>query len=116
MRLFPGEPVFGPWRVEPITSVLARIQPGVRTPTVAVDGRSAGGKTTSDRVDAPQRGMERDGGPSAEAFWREWETEEEPFLPADRPWEPADLIVAGSLELAYDPSTELVGTDRMMRP
>lgn len=46
MRLFPGEPEFGPWRAEPISSVLARIRPGAGTRIVAVDGRSAGGKTT----------------------------------------------------------------------
>jgi hypothetical protein len=46
MRLFPGEPAFGPWRVEPIPSVLARIRPGAGTRIVAADGRSAGGKTT----------------------------------------------------------------------
>ncbi len=209
MRLFPGEPEFGPWRVGSIASVLARIQPGLTTPVVAVDGRSAGGKTTcatrlaatvpdatvvhtddvawfqaffdwasllrdgvlgpvraghavayrppawksrgrvgaievaadcpllivegvgvsrlelagyfdlrlwvqSDRVDARQRGIERDGGPSTEAFWDEWEAEEVPFLAADRPWERAELIVAGGPGLPYDPATELVLTGPMM--
>jgi hypothetical protein len=46
MRLFPGEPAFGPWRVEAIASVLARTRTGPGTRVVAVDGRSAGGKTT----------------------------------------------------------------------
>ncbi len=46
MRLFPGEPEFGPWQAEPISSVLVRIRPGAGTRIVAVDGRSAGGKTT----------------------------------------------------------------------
>lgn len=46
MTLFPGEPAAGPWRVEPIAAVLARVRPADGVPIVAVDGRSAGGKTT----------------------------------------------------------------------
>jgi hypothetical protein len=46
MELFPGEPAFGPWRVEATRSVLDRVRPGAGTRIVAVDGRSAGGKTT----------------------------------------------------------------------
>lgn len=203
MELFPGEPEFGPWRVEAIPSVLGRAR------IVAVDGRSAGGKTTcatrlaaavpgatvvhtddvawyesffdwasllrdgvlepvraeravayrppawdsrgrdraievpagcpllvvegvgasrrelsdrfdlrlwvqSDRVEAHRRGIVRDGGPSHQAFWDEWEAEEVPFLAADRPWERAGLIVAGSPALPYDPATELVVADPRM--
>lgn len=209
MRLFPGEPAFGPWRAEAITAVLARARSGGRTRVVAVDGRSAGGKTTcatrlaaavpggtvvhtddvawyesffdwaallregvlepvragcavayrppawaargregaievpagcpllvvegvgisrrelsdhidlclwvqSDRVAARRRGIERDGGPDHEAFWDEWEAEEIPFLAADRPWERADLIVAGTPGRPYDPATELLGADPRM--
>lgn len=46
MQLFPGEPPAGPWRVEPTAAVLARLRPADGPPIVAVDGRSAGGKTT----------------------------------------------------------------------
>ena len=68
----------------------------------------------SDRVAAHRRGIVRDGGPSHQAFWDEWETEEVPFLTADRPWERAGLIVAGSPALPYDPATELVVADPRM--
>jgi hypothetical protein len=44
MRPHPGEPVAGPWRVVPAGQVLALLgHPRV----LAVDGRSAGGKTTA---------------------------------------------------------------------
>jgi hypothetical protein len=47
----PGEPVAGPWRVVPINELLAAVfdpsgAGGCRPWTLAVDGRSAGGKTT----------------------------------------------------------------------
>ena len=47
----PGEPVAGPWRVVPIAELLAAVfdpsaAGGCRPWTLAVDGRSAGGKTT----------------------------------------------------------------------
>jgi hypothetical protein len=157
MRPFPGEPEFGPWRAEPISSVLARIRPGPGTRVVAVDGRSAGGKTTcavrlaatvpdatvvhtddvawyqaffdwafllsgyfdlrlwvqSDRVEARRPGLERDG-PAEEPFWNEWDAEQVPFLAADRPWERADLIVAGGSELPYDPEAEMLVAHPMM--
>lgn len=68
----------------------------------------------SDRVEARRRGIERDGGSSWEAFSDEWDAEEVPFLAADRPWERADLIVAGSPELPYDPTKEFVVAEPMM--
>lgn len=33
------------------------------------------------------------------AFWHEWMAHEEPFLADDRPWERADVVVAGTREL-----------------
>jgi hypothetical protein len=52
MRLQPGEPAAGPWRVEPLTRViealLDRTGPITGRPVVvaAVDGRSSSGKST----------------------------------------------------------------------
>jgi hypothetical protein len=60
----------------------------------------------SDAARARARGIERDGGDVA--FWDEWDAEEVPFLARDRPWERADLIVAGARVLAHDLRTELV--------
>lgn len=60
----------------------------------------------SDAVDARSRGIARDGGDVA--FWDEWEGEEVPFLRQDRPWERADVIVAGSSVLDHDPDCEVV--------
>ncbi len=40
-----------------------------------------------------------------------WMAEEIPFLAEQRPWEHADLIVAGSPTLAHDPKRELVVAD-----
>jgi hypothetical protein len=37
--------------------------------------------------------------------------EERPFLAADRPWERARLVVAGTPPLGHDPRTELVVAD-----
>jgi hypothetical protein len=34
--------------------------------------------------------------------------EEEPFLADQRPWERADLIVAGTPPISFDPATQLV--------
>lgn len=65
----------------------------------------------ADRAVAWARGLARDGGAEHEAFWREWEAEEQPFLAANRPWERADVVVDGALTLLHDPEAEwLVAT------
>lgn len=51
LRLHDGEPPAGPWRVEPLTGLVSRLLPAAPPPprrahVVAVDGRSASGKTT----------------------------------------------------------------------
>jgi hypothetical protein len=40
-----------------------------------------------------------------------WRVEERPLLAADRPWERACLVLAGTPPLAHDPPTELVVAD-----
>ncbi|GAA1657068.1 uridine kinase family protein [Actinoplanes couchii] len=72
----------------------------------------------SDYAQAEERGLRRDmdrnGFDLAEAQrqWQEWEAEEVPFLEADRPWERADVIVAGTPALDHDPATHLVTAGR----
>lgn len=57
----------------------------------------------ADRTEAERRGLERDvasgthGDRSATvAFWNMWSEAERRYLSGDRPWERADLIVAGT--------------------
>ncbi|MDP9418495.1 MAG: hypothetical protein M3P48_11870 [Actinomycetota bacterium] len=85
-----------------------------------VEGVGAGRRELSDRTDAliwvqsdateaRRRAIARDGGDAAAAtFWDEWEAEEVPFLAHQRPWDRADLVVAGTPDLPHDPDTELV--------
>ncbi len=60
----------------------------------------------SDAADARTRGIARDGGDVA--FWDEWDAEEVPFLDEHRPWERADVVVAGARVLDHDPDREVV--------
>jgi hypothetical protein len=63
----------------------------------------------SDTEQARTRGITRDGGDAAAvAFWDEWMSEEFPFLAEQRPWERADVVVAGTPDVAYDPTSEVV--------
>jgi len=210
MRLGPGEPAAGPWRVEELTAFVRSLAEPSGSPRVlAVDGRGGGGKSTlaarlsallagsvvvhtddvawchsrfgwddlmvdgilvplrsgrdvhfqppawaprgrTGHIDVPAgaptviiegvgasrrevtplidaaiwvqsdfdraqiRGIRRDilrdglDPAAAEREWLEWQDEEVPFLLADRPWERAGFVVAGTPELPHDPQTEVV--------
>ena len=65
----------------------------------------------SDQREAARRSLARvgqPGGPRTIQDLREWMAEEEPFLADQRPWERADLVVAGTPPIPFDPLTELV--------
>lgn len=62
----------------------------------------------SDMTRARVRGIDRDGGEAAVAFWDEWMDAELVFLADQRPWERADAIVCGTPELEHDPTLEVV--------
>lgn len=47
-------------------------------------------------------------GETTAADRRAWMAEENPFLLADRAWERASVVVAGSPELPHDPESEVV--------
>jgi hypothetical protein len=125
LSLFPGEPAFGPWRPADLKDLLdgsvrsvavdGRSGAGKTTLAHALAAtvlRSAVVHTDdiaraeladlvdraiwvqSDREVARERGIERDGGDAA--GWDEWQSEEVPFLERDRPWERAEVIVAGT--------------------
>jgi hypothetical protein len=105
----------------------ARDRPGAVTvpagcPLVVVEGVGIGRRdlaewfdglvwVQTDRALARTRGLIRDGA-DHEAFWDEWQVEEQPFLAAERPWERAGVVVDGAADLPHDPATELVVADR----
>jgi hypothetical protein len=122
-----GEPEAGPWRAEPLSTVieaLTRPVPGgaVRgSPVVlAVDGRSNAGKTTlAARIGGAVPGsavvhtddIARIGKPNEAptlVHHREWMAEEILFNAAQRTWQRADVIVCGTPQVPYDPVTEIV--------
>lgn len=88
------------------------VPPGLRL--VVVEGVGSSQRDVADLVDAvvwvqsddvltEERGIARDiaegvNGDEAQtvAFWHEWIGQERPFLADDRPWERADVIVAGT--------------------
>lgn len=65
----------------------------------------------SDAADARTRGLAR-GGDDHVAFWDEWDAEEVPFLAAHRPWERADVVLAGTPVLDHEPASEVVVAPR----
>lgn len=91
-------------------------------PLLIIEGVGAGRRETAHLVDAliwlqsDQRAAERrslarvgqPGGPRTVRDLREWMAEEEPFLADQKPWERAELIVAGTPQIHFDPLTELV--------
>lgn len=68
----------------------------------------------SDRAEAYARGTERDAATGPAADCAAWAAEEVPFLAADRPWERADVVLAGRGEIPYDPVRELIVAGRRM--
>ena len=63
----------------------------------------------SDFAEAKRRAILRDGGDApARERWHAWMTEELPFLAADRPWERATIIVAGTPDIVHDHTREVV--------
>jgi hypothetical protein len=65
----------------------------------------------ADQQETERRSLARVGQPggsrSVDAH-RDWMEEEEPFLAQQRPWERADLLVAGTPPIPFDPSAEVV--------
>jgi len=69
----------------------------------------------SDQAEAERRSLARVGQPGEPRTvqdLRDWMAEEEPFLADQRPWERADLVVAGTPQIPFDPVTELVVAQR----
>ena len=91
-------------------------------PLLIIEGVGAGRREAAHLVDAlvwvqsDQREAERrsraragqPGGPQTVQDLRAWMAEEEPFLAGQRPWERADLVVAGTPQISLDPVTELM--------
>jgi hypothetical protein len=84
------------------------IEVGAGSPLVVIEGVGAARRelmpfldaviwVQSDLNEADRRGIVRDGGSQqARDFWYEWAAAEIPFLADQRPWERADLVVAGT--------------------
>lgn len=89
-------------------------------PTLILEGVGAGRRELTHAVDAvvwvqsdieqsKTRGIARDGGDAeAEIFWERWMAEEYSFLADQRPWERANVVVTGTSDLVYDPSSHVV--------
>lgn len=98
------------------------IQVPARCPLLIIEGVGAGRAEASDLIDAlvwvqadqqeaERRSMARVGQPGGARTvddHREWMAEEEPFLAGQRTWERADMLVAGTPEIPFDPASEVV--------
>lgn len=98
------------------------IEVPARRPLLVIEGVGAGRSEVSylidalvwmqaDQQEAERRSLARVGQPGGVRTvrdHREWMTEEEPFLTGQRPWDRADLLVAGTPQIPFDPVTELV--------
>jgi hypothetical protein len=91
-------------------------------PLLIIEGVGAGRREASHLIDAlvwvqsderetELRNIARVGQPGgSQTVWhhREWMAEEIPFIAGQRPWERADLVVAGTPEIFCDPRTDIV--------
>jgi hypothetical protein len=98
------------------------VEVAARCPVLIIEGVGAGRSEVSDLIDAlvwvqadrkeaERRNLARvgwPGGPRTVGDLREWMAEEDPFLVNQRPWERADMLVAGTPQIPFDPATELV--------
>jgi hypothetical protein len=98
------------------------IEVPARCPLLIIEGVGAGRSELSHMINAlvwvqaDQREAERrslarigqPGGARTVGDHQEWMAEEEPFLAGARPWERADMLVAGTPDIPFDPATELV--------
>ncbi len=98
------------------------IQVPARCPLLIIEGVGAGRAEISHLIDAlvwvqaDQHEAERrsvarvgqPGGPPTVGHHREWMAEEEPFLAGQRTWERADMLVAGTPQIPFDPSEVVV--------
>lgn len=98
------------------------IEVPARCPVLIIEGVGAGRSDVSHLVDAlvwvqadqqeaEGRSLARVGQPGGARTvrdHREWMAEEEPFLAGERPWDRADMLVAGTPQIPFDRATELV--------
>jgi hypothetical protein len=98
------------------------IQVPAQCPLLIIEGVGAGRSEVSQLIDtlvwvqADQQEAERrslarvglPGGPRTVGDYREWMAEEEPFLTGQRTWERADMLVAGTPRIPFDPASEVV--------
>ena len=98
------------------------IQVPARCPVLIIEGVGAGRSEVShlidtlvwvqaDQQEAEQRSLARvgqPGGPRTVGSYRGWMAEEEPFLAHQRPWERADMLVAGTPRISFDPASEVI--------